>query len=299
MRRQCPDSECFSQKSGPASGQIVRKGIYFRRSDGQRIQRYLCRLCHRSFSTATFNDCYRQKKRKLNHRLSLLLSSGVSQRRAARILRLNRKTVVRKFRFLSKKARLEHEKWIRTLSRQQLTYVQFDDLETSEHSKCKPLSVALAIEPKTRKILCFQVSSMPAKGPLAKLAYRKYGPRPDQRPQGWNALFRGLKPFVSPQSEFLSDENPHYPRFLKRHFPQATHLTVKGQRGCIAGQGELKKVGFDPLFSLNHTCAMLRANMNRLFRRTWCTTKTQAGLVDHLWIYLRYHNHVLTPPCTG
>jgi len=40
---------------------------------------------------------------------------------------------------------------------------------------------------------------------------------------------------------------------------EATHRTVKGRRGSIAGQGELKKIGFDPLFSLNHTCAMLRA----------------------------------------
>jgi hypothetical protein len=184
---------------------------------------------------------------------------------------------------------------MKSIETHSIHFIQFDDLETSEHSKCKPLSVALAVEPKTRKILSFQVSRMPAKGHLTQIALQKYGPRPDERPQGWNSLFASLKEVVHPHAEWLSDENPHYPKHLKSHHPEATHRTVKGQRGCIAGQGELKKIGFDPLFSLNHTCAMLRANLNRLLRRTWCTTKKVQGLIDHLSIYIRYHNEILTP----
>jgi hypothetical protein len=297
MKRQCPDSACFSQKPDPSSGSVVRKGTYFRRSDGQRISRYRCRSCGKSFSSGSFLPCYRQKKRKLNHKLQLLLVSGVSQRRAAILLRVNRKTVVRKFHFLAAQAQAGQQSWLSRLALTPVSEVQFDDLETSEHTKCKPLSVALAVEPKSRKILGFQVSSMPAKGHLSRIAYRKYGPRQDQRSQGWHALFGNLKPIVSPTAVWLSDENPHYPRHLRAHHPGAQHRTTPGRRGCIAGQGELKKIGFDPLFSLNHTCAMLRANLNRLFRRTWCTTKTQQGLIDHLWIYMSYHNRRLTPPC--
>jgi transposase-like protein len=299
MKRQCPDSECLSRKLDPKSGLVVRKGFYFRGSDGQRVQRYHCRACLRNFSSATFNPCYRQKRRKLNHPICLLLNSGVSQRRTARILGISRKTVVKKIRFLAEKAKTEHTIWLKSLSEHPLTHVQFDDLETSEHTKCKPLSVALAVEPKTRKILGFQVSSMPAKGHLSQVALRKYGPRKDRRKEGWNSLFENLKPVVSPHAEFLSDENPHYPKHCRRHFPDAIHRTVKGKRGCIAGQGELKKIGFDPLFSLNHTCAMLRANLNRLFRRTWCTTKTPAGLINHLWLFVNYHNQVLTSSGTS
>jgi hypothetical protein len=90
-----------------------------------------------------------------------------------------------------------------------------------------------------------------------------------------------------------SDENPHYPKFVKRHLPHARHTRYPGARGAVTGQGELKKIKFDPLFSLNHTCAMLRANLNRLFRRTWCTTKNPQGLEDHISLYVRYHNEVL------
>src|SRR5579884_2572138 len=147
MKRQCPDSECLSQNLSPKKGFIVRKGSYFRRSDGQRIRRYRCLVCARNFSSATFSSCYRQKKRKLNHAIYLLLSSGVTQRRAARILRTNRKTVVRKVRFLARTAEMEHTLWLKKISKQPVRFVQFDDLETSEHTKCKPLSVALAVEP--------------------------------------------------------------------------------------------------------------------------------------------------------
>lgn len=219
-----------------------------------------------------------------------LFSSGVSQRRAAVILKLNRKTVVRRFRYLAEQARLKHENTLSEFTNTPLTEVQFDDLETSEHTKCKPLSVTLAVDPKSRKILGFQVSRMPAKGLLARPSLIKYGKRKDERAIGWLKLLHSIQPYVSESATFTSDENPHYPRFLKHHHPQATHIQVKGGRGAIVGQGELKKLRFDPLFSLNHTCAMLRANLNRLFRKTWCTSKTLQGLVDHLSIYSLYHN---------
>ena len=123
--------------------------------------------------------------------------------------------MVRKFRFLAACARIENQKDFKAI--ESLDDIQFDELETFEHTKCKPLSVIIAVDRKT----------------------------------------------------------------------------CKGKRGCVTGQGELKKVGFDPLFSLNHTFAMFRANMNRLFRKTWCTTKVPQGLIDHIDLYIQHHNRVL------
>jgi hypothetical protein len=168
--------------------------------------------------------------------------------------------------------------------------IEFDDLETFEHTKCKPLSITLAVEFQTRRILGFEVSSMPPKGKLARQAMKKYGPRRDERKQGREKLFKSLSSLVSENAVIKSDQNPHYPEDVKRHFPLATHEAYKGQRGSIVGQGELKKVRFDPLFSLNHTCAMLRANINRLARKTWCTTKLPQRLKAHIAIYAIYHN---------
>ena len=135
---------------------------------------------------------------------------------------------------------------------------------------------------------------MPAKGLLARKVPKKYLPRKDERMEGWDQLLKRLTPVIAKDAEGKSDDHPFYPVVLKRHLPGVRHETVKGGRGAITGQGELKKLVFDPIFSLNHTCAMLRANLNRLFRKTWCTTKTIQGLVDHLSLYVRFHNTRLT-----
>ena len=281
--------------AGPNLRIIVRNGSFFRKSDSKRVSRYYCRICRKHFSRASFQVCFGQKKRRVNTPLQKLLVSGVSQRRAAILLKIDSKTVARKLKFLADQARLKHEDWLKQFELNPINSIQFDDLETSEHSKCKPLSVSLAVDPSSRKIIGFQVSQMPAKGYLASIARRRYGFRKDERSKGWNELMKALKPMVTSNVLFTSDENPHYPKYIFRHHPSATHETTPGRRGCVVGQGELKRGGFDPLFTLNHTCAMLRANLNRLFRRTWCTTKKRQGLIDHLSLYMVYHNQVLTP----
>ena len=285
MSQKCP--KCRADRNVS-----VRFGHFIRKSDKRRIQRLKCQSCSHVYSKATFQECYRQRKREINPRVVELLCSGVSQRRSARILRVNRKTVVRKFLFMALKAKISNFK--KYLSLKDVDHVQFDDLETSEHTKCKPLSVTLAVEKKSRRILAFKVTMMPAKGHLAKKALKKYGPRGDFRSIGRYFVFQKLSPKLSPKALIESDENPHYKDDIRDFLPQGiVHKTYLGQRGSIVGQGELKKIRFDPLFSLNHTCAMLRANINRLFRKTWCTTKLAQRLSHHIELYTYYHNEVL------
>ena len=62
------------------------------------------------------------------------------------------------------------------------------------------------------------------------------------------------------------------------------------------GQGELKKLKYDPIFSLNHTCAMIRDNIKRLSRKTWCTTKRMPQLQINLELYALEHNRRLATP---
>ncbi|MBU6155069.1 MAG: transposase, partial [Bdellovibrionales bacterium] len=291
MKYSCPDLKCQSQVfSSPDSEHIIRFGTFFRKSDSRHIDRFRCMSCKRTFSRSTFLPNYRHKVRRITHPLNELLYSGVSQRRSAMILGVARSTISRRFRYLGERAKHQNQKHLRHYENHPAVEIEFDDLETHEHTKCKPLSVSLVVEAKTRKILGFRVSRMPAKGRLSKLALKKYGPRPDERGIGWKELLSSVRSYVSPAATITSDDNPHYPKVVRRQFPEATHIRVKGGRAAITGQGELKKLKYDPIFSLNHTCAMLRANLNRLFRRTWCTTKTIQGLIDHLSIYVAFHN---------
>src|SRR5690606_41506909 len=83
---------------------------------------------------------------------------------------------------------------------------------------------------------------------------------------------------------------PRYPLTVKQHRPRASHERYKGRRWRSVGQGELKPGGHDPLFFLNHTCAMVRDNLKRLTRRTWCSTKRLDRLHDILNLYICFHN---------
>jgi len=275
-------------KSDSSPNSVVCYGHFTRNSDQKRLQRFRCLDCRRTFSEASFSRARYQKKRNLNGLLYKLLVSGVSQRRAAIILQLNRKTIVRKFIFLG----VYSYQLLQSMNDQhpKAHTVQFDDLETFEHTKCKPLSVTMAVEEGSRRILGFRVSRMPAKGLLAAISRKKYGPRKDERPLARERLFTELKDLITENCVFKSDQNPHYVPDIKKHFPHSAHLTYKGRRGCVVGQGELKGGGYDPLFSLNHSFAMARANMNRLFRRTWCTTKLPECLALHYAMYALYHN---------
>lgn len=293
MILRCPHCHPISHPSVPRK-RFIRFGFYRRRSDKSWIQRFRCLDCFRGFSSASLDPCYKQKKRQFNSSVFDQLSSGTSQRRCAYLLKLNRKTIRRKFIFLGLQSLVKLHKW--NLKQPKAFSVEFDDLETFEHTKLKPLSVTLAVESKTRRILSFSVSSMPAKGLLAKKAIKKYGPRSDDRPRGRKLLLSMLRGLTTSKPLITSDSNPHYPGDVKKYFPESEHIQVMGQRGVITAQGELKKIKYDPIFSLNHTCAKLRADINRLIRKTWCTTKSVQRLRYHLAMYSLYHNRALVAP---
>ena len=270
-----------------------KHGRFKRRSDGQWIQRYRCKTCRKAFSQASFDPAYYQKKRHLNYKCLLLLTSSVSMRRTALILGVDRKTVSKKLIYLAEQCRQKstnEEPQFETLQS-----IQFDELQTIEHTKCKPVSVAMAVSGKNRKILGFQVSVMPATGHLASISRQKYGPRKDDRFKGMTLLFQHLNKILKPTIEIQSDECIFYQKVVTRFFPKSTYSQFKGQKSSVSGQGELKKTYKDPLFAINHTFAMLRANINRLVRKSWCTTKHITRLVDHLSLYVWVHNNKLTP----
>lgn len=290
MKSKCP--YCHLQRNPQNASRTIRKiGTYYRKSDGQHLTRLWCFRCQKSFSAASLSPLKGQKKRHLNRLIRNLLTGEMSQREIARVLKINRKTVVRKFRFAAATAKAELRKWNTQFP--PCHEVEFDDLETFEHTKCKPLSVTLMVEYKSRRILGFEVAQMPAKGRIAQFARKKYGIRKDHRAMARAKLFSEVKPFLHPKAVIRSDSNPSYPQDVRKHFPQAHHETILGSRGSLGGQGELKKVKWDPIFSLNHTCAMLRANINRLIRRTWCTTKRSGELAGHIAIYALEHNRRL------
>lgn len=216
----------------------------------------------------------------------------MSMRRFAKLYKISRTTVKRKMDFLASQAKLSQSKWLE--SQQKFVDVQIDDLETFEHTKCKPVTVSVFVETKTRKIIDFSVAQIGAKGTLTHIAKKKYGKRFNESRKKRKELFKRAVDSIDEKAVIHSDQHLHYPVLIKKYFPEARHKQYKGKKGSTTGQGELKKGGFDPLFSVNHTFAMMRYGMNRLVRRTWCTTKCLKALENHMAIYVDFHNQVLT-----
>ena len=134
---QSPVNSCCNK------GNASKRGFYHRRSDGQYIQRFRCKTCLKSFSQATFDPAYYQKKRHLNYKCMLLLTSSVSMRRTSIILNIHPITVARKLEYMAAQSRIKLTDYLSDCSF--VNSIQFDELQTIEHTKCKPLSVVLAV----------------------------------------------------------------------------------------------------------------------------------------------------------
>ncbi len=288
MKPSCPNKTCLFFKS---KGTVHKDGTFFRKCESRFIQRFKCNTCGKKFSHATNTLEFAQKKRSINSILRGHLASGVSMRRSALLLNVNRITIERKFIYLAKKAQISQAEFLKSL-RGQVTHAQFDDLITIEHTKLKPLTVSMAVDAKKRFILGARVAPISSFGHLAKLSRRKYGKRKNEHKKSLDELFQIMTPTLAPEPLLRSDEHKFYPAFVKKYVPEAKHEAFKSRRASVAGQGELKKLYRDPLFAINHACATLRANINRLFRKTWCTTKKKERLQMHIDIFVNYHNTV-------
>ncbi|EQC45486.1 hypothetical protein M900_1876 [Bacteriovorax sp. Seq25_V] len=167
----------------------------------------------------------------------------------------------------------------------QVEHIQFDDLITIEHTKMKPLSVSMVVNAKNRSILGFRVARIPANGLLAEKSRRKYGKRKSEHLRELRSLFGEIKNCVKPNALVQSDDHSVYNSVVRTYLPQATHQQFIGGRGCSTGQGELKRLRFDPIFTLNHNFAMLRDGIGKLIRKTWGTTKCPDAL-RNIWKFI-------------
>ncbi len=294
MKIQCPKCQAHFRRSDFDLRPVVKFGSFYRSSDRKLVQRYFCKPCNLHFSVATLFDCYKQKKRHFNQKIARLLVAGVSMRESARVLKVNKKTVVRKMIHMGLRAQKKLE--VLNKKRRKSKIIEFDDLETIEHTKYRPIAVGLAVEYKTRWILGYEVAQMGAKGILTKKSLLKYGKIKDQRAPARAKLFSRIRKYIAPDALIKTDENPYYERDIKRFFPNSIYQTYKGRKSSLGGQGELKKGGFDPIFSLNHTCAMWRYRTSRLIRKTWNTSKKKERLSLHLALVVLHHNLNLKNP---
>jgi IS1 family transposase len=216
-----------------------------------------------------------------------LLVSGNTQARTAKLLRCSPTTVARKLLWLARFHNFPNSK--------ASPHIQIDEMESIEHTKLKPLTIPLCVDAEYR-ILGITVGKIPAKGPHAELARKKYGVRPNERESSLRELLEKLKNDVQPIS-VTTDAHPLYPKLLKEYFPNAQHIVMNSRaqkekkRELI--HNKINKKVFDPMFALNQRCAKIRSDVRRMTRRSWCTTKKIENLKKHLELYKTYNNSLI------
>ena len=168
------------------------------------------------------------------------------------------------------------------------TCVQIDQLESFEHTRAKPVTIAIAVREKTGQILGVRVGRVSTSGKLATLGREVYGWVVDEQEQTVKGLLVDIRSAVASGAAFVSDKAKRYPGWIREVFPDAQLERYKSRAGAWK-RGAPKE--FDPMFRVNNTFAKLRNDLGRLARKTWVTTKSRAALERHLWLYVAWTNN--------
>lgn len=269
----------------------IKKGYYKTKWNRQLVPRYKCKTCGVLFSSHTFLRTYRQKKPYLNQDVFKWYASSTTQRRIAKVLGVNRKTVVRKFMFVAGLARKEHERFIKE-GELKTSFVQFDEVETFEHTRLKPVSVTAAVRVKTGEIIEARVAVMRCKGHLARVSNEKYGLRDDTRRAARVEVLRKVGACSASEKAggltIYSDGKLAYPAIARHVVPHASFETYKSIRARPMSGNRRNKD--DKLFAINLVAAKLRHDLSRMARKSWVTTKSIDRLQAHLDLYIAFNN---------
>jgi transposase-like protein len=152
-----------------ADSKVIKKGV-FTTKRGRKIQRFKCRECKVTFSDQTQKPGYRMKRYRLRNRIFREFCRGISQREIAIELCIHRDTVARLLIAVAKESRKQNQRLRATFDPKT---VIMDEMETFEHTKCKPVSIVVAVEEGTRKLIALNAAQMPAKDHLADVSRKK------------------------------------------------------------------------------------------------------------------------------
>lgn len=255
------------------SKNLISKGSYqTKRGSVNRLQ---CKACGLNQSKRTGTENHRKRKQHLKDKITTLYCEGMSMRAIARALKINRKTVNRYFLENSKTARTRNLKRLQT-GQIVTTYVQFDELETFEHTKKKPLGVEASIRAKTGEIISMKVGTIHVKGLTVSKEYIKtWNSQTNRRYAIADMLFETQHAMKKDYAMIACDNSPQPVKIAKDIFGD-------GRVQVLNSSQKNKRIDL--------TFLKLRQDISRLRRRTLATTKNRDRLQNHLDLYTDYHN---------
>jgi IS1 family transposase len=197
---------------------------------------------------------------------------------------------VRKFLFLANNAEYEH---LEKLSQKgfDVTSVQFDEMLSFEHTRLKPLSIAIAVQRKEHRVIDIKVAESHYQGRLSAIALFKYGPRLDKSHEARKKVLETLQSQVQTTCHITTDAKPQYKTEVSEYVPSARLFQINNRGGRLRRLLQSRRRNIkDPMFELNLVAAKIRHNLSRMARKVWVTTKRADRLQKHLMLFIAYHN---------
>ena len=158
----CPNPNCPYHNRLQQGWRYKKIGFFRRRCSPQRIQRFLCLHCRRSFSCQTFSTTYYLKRPELLPALMTKTCGGMANRQIARDLRAAPSVIDRQLSRLGRHCLLFHQRLLKDY--RPTGDIVIDGFESFEYSQYFPLHHHLAVAADSSFFIWFTDSEMRRKG---------------------------------------------------------------------------------------------------------------------------------------
>lgn len=267
----------------------VSIGYFKRKCTNSHVRRFKCKLCGKSFSRATHSAEKYQRIRWINSRVEVSICEGATLAAIARELKVDRRTIYRRIDSIAERVKVQPNTIKKNTpltpqrfkEKREAIHLQFDEMQSSLNGYKMPVSIGLIVSTE-RRILAVDCTLIGSQDDLGLSGQQKM----------WTALFQQIEQKTELQQAPLiihCDLKNGYRESIKSSLPNAQIEQHRSQKSRNYGFGELK-LGFDPLFAINHTNAMHRDHLAFLKRSTWATCRTIERMRSRLQIYKEYHN---------
>ena len=283
----CPFSDCESHADSE-TGRAIKKGFYHRNAVPQKIQRYRCSHCRRSFSSQTFSPTYWLKLPELQPTLLYRVLGCSAFRQIAWELGVHVSTVQRQVERLGRHCLLLHQQLHpRGAPREPLV---LDGFRSFEFGQYWPFDVNLLVG-RCHFVYGFQDAELRRSGTMRPFQRHKrtrleqvHG-RPD--PQATRkAVTELLARELPPGSivELDTDEHRAYPQALQRLPDRAIrHRTTSSKA---------RRTPQNPLFPANLGDLLIRHTSANQKRETIAFSKRRQGALYRIAIWAAVRNYV-------
>jgi transposase-like protein len=283
----CPYPECISH-SGTPTWRYTRKGFFWRRARPQKIQRYVCHHCRRSFSSQTFSTTYFLKRPDLQPLVLVRGASGSAFRQIAFELGVAHSTLVRQSDRLGRHCLLLHEK-LRP-KRPPTERLVLDGFHSFEFGQYWPFEINLLVG-HSHYVYGFQDAELRRSGRMSayqrakrqQLEERHGRPEPKATEKSVESLLTRHLP-EGRCVRLSTDEHKAYPRVFKRlrgHWIEHDTTSSKARRTTR-----------NPLFPVNRADLLIRHDGANHKRETIAFSKRRQGAMYRLAIWQVVRNYM-------